>query len=76
MNNGGQQGGTPGTFTFLRDFDAPQAASCSLFLDIDNDGDLDLALIDEIADVVVIVKSRSIPQPQLENFIPFIRNEE
>lgn len=76
INNGGQQGGTPGTFTYLRDFDAPQAASCSLFLDIDNDGDLDLALIDEIADVVVIVKNTSTPQLQLENYIPFIRNEE
>lgn len=76
INNGGQQGGTPGTFTYLRDFDAPQAASCSLFLDFDNDGDLDLALIDEIADQIVLVKSNSTPQLQLESFIPFLRNEE
>jgi hypothetical protein len=76
MNNGGQQGGTPGTFTFLRDFDAPQAASCALFLDFDNDGDLDIALIDELADVVILERNRSTTQPQLENFIPFLRNEE
>jgi hypothetical protein len=31
----------------------PQAASCSVKFDFDNDGDLDLALIDEPADRVV-----------------------
>ena len=46
-----------GTFTFAEEFIAPQAASCALMLDIDNDGDLDLGLIDEIADVVVLMKS-------------------
>lgn len=44
-----------GVFTFEREFDAPQAASCSLAFDADNDGDLDLALIDEIADEVIIM---------------------
>ncbi len=76
LNNGGQQGGNPGTFTYFRDFEAPAAASCSLFLDFDNDGDLDLALIDELADVVVLVKNLSTPELKLENYIPLIRNEE
>ncbi|MEM1178249.1 MAG: FG-GAP-like repeat-containing protein [Acidobacteriota bacterium] len=44
-----------GTFSFKQAFDAPRAASCSLALDIDNDGDLDLALIDEIEDVVIVM---------------------
>jgi len=41
-----------GVFSFDREFPAPQAASCSLMVDMDNDGDLDLALIDELADEV------------------------
>lgn len=43
-----------GTFTFEREFAAPQAASCSLMVDVDNDDDLDLALIDELADLVLV----------------------
>lgn len=46
-----------GTFTFLGEFNAPQAASCSVIFDFDNDGDLDLALIDEEADVVIFVRN-------------------
>ena len=46
-----------GNFTFDQEFNAPSNASCALMLDIDNDGDLDLALIDEIADVVIIEKN-------------------
>jgi hypothetical protein len=41
-----------GGYSFLAEIDAPSNASCSIMLDIDNDADLDLALIDEIADVV------------------------
>jgi hypothetical protein len=43
-----------GTFTFDQEFLAPQAASCAVLVDIDNDADLDLALIDELADVVIL----------------------
>lgn len=46
-----------GTFQFRQEFDAPQAASCAVPLDFDNDGDLDLALIDEVADVVLLMKN-------------------
>lgn len=46
-----------GSFTHVHTFPAPLAASCSLPADFDNDGDLDLALIDERADVVLIDKN-------------------
>jgi hypothetical protein len=51
INNGA------GSFSFDQEIDAPQAASCAVPLDIDNDGDLDLALIDELADVVKLMKN-------------------
>ncbi len=43
-----------GSFAFDQEFDAPSNASCAVLLDLDNDRDLDLALIDEIADVIVL----------------------
>ena len=43
-----------GTFAFDQVLLAPDAASCALLVDVDNDADLDLVLIDEIADVVII----------------------
>ncbi len=46
-----------GTFTFSREFTAPTAASCALLFDFDNDRDLDIALIDEIDDVVILMKN-------------------
>ncbi|MCZ6697668.1 MAG: VCBS repeat-containing protein [Planctomycetota bacterium] len=46
-----------GVFSFLQEIDAPIAASCSLALDFDNDGDLDLALIDELADEVILMRN-------------------
>ncbi|MCA9291535.1 MAG: VCBS repeat-containing protein [Phycisphaerales bacterium] len=50
-----------GQFGFAVEFNAPNAASCSLPVDIDNDGDLDLALIDELADVVILMRNTAIP---------------
>ena len=38
-------------------FQAPSAASCAVFLDFDNDHDLDLALVDEVADVVHLMRN-------------------
>ncbi|MEE8143279.1 MAG: FG-GAP-like repeat-containing protein, partial [Planctomycetota bacterium] len=47
-----------GVFQFLQEFPAPDAASCSLMMDFDNDGDLDLALIDELEDVVILMQQQ------------------
>lgn len=49
-----------GAFTFYTEFDAPQAASCVLMFDCDRDGDLDLGLIDELADVVILMRNSGI----------------
>ena len=43
-----------GTFVFDRELPSPVSSSCAVPLDVDNDGDLDLALVDEIANVVVM----------------------
>lgn len=48
-----------GSFTFDREIPATQAASCSLMVDVDNDGTLDLALVDEIADEVIVLHNRA-----------------
>ncbi len=47
-----------GSFSLAAEFVAPQAASCSLPMDLDNDGVLDLVLIDEIADEIILLKNR------------------
>ena len=49
-----------GNFTFYQEINAPQAASCALLVDIDNDRDLDLVLIDELADVVILMNNSGI----------------
>lgn len=46
-----------GGFTFDQEINAPSAASCAIPLDFDNDGDVDLALVDELADVVILMKN-------------------
>jgi len=46
-----------GVFTLLQELPSSQAASCSIPVDLDNDGDIDLALIDELADELVICRN-------------------
>lgn len=52
-----------GTFQFDQEFVPTEAASCALLLDVDNDGYLDLALIDEIADEILIYQNVGDPPP-------------
>jgi hypothetical protein len=47
-----------GTIAFAREVSADLAASCAILVDIDNDGDLDSVLIDEIEDVLVIMRQQ------------------
>ena len=47
-----------GVFTLQETFVPTAAASCALVVDVDNDGDLDLALIDESADEVIILQNQ------------------
>jgi hypothetical protein len=51
LNNG------QGAFSLLRTIDAPSAGSCGSLYDFDNDGDLDMALADEIDDVVLLYRN-------------------
>jgi hypothetical protein len=57
-----------GAFTFVDQFEAPDNPSCAVLFDADNDGDLDMGLTDEIADVVIIMRnddqSGCTPAPQ------------
>lgn len=46
-----------GTFAFVQTFPALNNPSCAVILDFDNDRDLDLALTDEIADVITLQKN-------------------
>ena len=43
------------------EFNAPAAASDALLFDSDNDGDLDIALLDELADVVIVMENTGTP---------------
>lgn len=46
-----------GMFSFFGSVPSPVAASCAVLMDIDNDGDLDMTLIDEEQDVVILMKN-------------------
>ena len=52
-----------GAFTLDESFDPTSAASCALAVDLENDRDLDLALIDEVADEVVLLQHDGIGSP-------------
>jgi hypothetical protein len=41
-----------GSFSFVEDIPAPSNPSCSILFDADNDGDLDMALTDELAELI------------------------
>lgn len=46
-----------GGFSEFRVFDAPSNPACCLPFDFDNDGDVDLAMIDEIADQILLMRN-------------------
>ena len=46
-----------GAFSFDEQINAPDNPSCAVLYDADNDGDLDMALTDEVADVVLIQRN-------------------
>ena len=52
-----------GNFSAGPTFPSSMAASCAVLLDFDNDGDMDLALIDEEADEVVLMENVGEPGP-------------
>jgi hypothetical protein len=52
-----------GAFTLFDEFIPAQAASCALIADLDNDADLDFALIDELEDEIVIVRNSGAASP-------------
>jgi len=49
-----------GNFSFDQEITAPSNPSCSILLDFDDDGDLDMALTDEIADVIVLEQNSNV----------------
>lgn len=51
------QGLGNGSFLFDQQVIAPDAASCTILMDIDNDRDLDLTLVDELEDVLIFAKN-------------------
>ena len=64
LNNG------EGEFAFNQAFVPTQASSCALMLDTDNDGDLDLALIDELADEVIFMRNSGRALPPTLTAVP------
>ncbi|MHC4245530.1 MAG: hypothetical protein ACYSUU_01885, partial [Planctomycetota bacterium] len=54
-----------GGFEFHSSFDAPIAASCSLPVDMDRDGDLDLVFVDELDDSMIIMSNGGYDPPGL-----------
>jgi hypothetical protein len=46
-----------GTFVFDLEIGSPQSSSCAVIYDIDNDHDVDVALIDEEEDIVMIYEN-------------------
>lgn len=46
-----------GTYELESVLDAPEGASCALLMDFDNDGDLDMTLVDELVDILYIVRN-------------------
>ena len=55
VNNGN------GTFTLDQVFTPSDSSSCAVMFDFDNDGDIDIALIDETADEVTLLRNNTTP---------------
>ncbi len=51
-----------GAFAFDLEIGSPQSSSCAVIYDIDNDHDLDVALIDEEEDIVMIHENTCYPE--------------
>ena len=59
-----------GQFEFFDEIDPHVTASCGLVFDIDNDGDLDLGLIDEIGNVVITMENVGVvPEPSTVSLV-------
>ncbi len=54
-----------GNFSFHESFESPIAASCSLPVDMDNDGDLDLVFVDELDDSMLVLSNSGYSPPSI-----------
>ena len=54
-----------GVFSFHESFVSPIAASCSLPVDMDRDGDLDLVFVDELDDSMLVLRNSGFNPPEV-----------
>jgi hypothetical protein len=50
-----------GNFTLDQVFTPTDSSSCAVMFDFDNDGDIDIALIDETADEITLLRNNTVP---------------
>jgi hypothetical protein len=46
-----------GSFELITEWDSPEDASCAILVDLDLDGDLDMALLDEAEDLMILLEN-------------------